>query len=46
MGLKPLIKGISWGLIGFILGAVVLAAIRSAKGLDAFEFGPTVFTGY
>jgi len=44
--MKPVIKGLLWGAVGFIGGAGLLMLIRLLLGLKAWAIGPMVVMGY
>ena len=42
----PALKGLLWGLIGFVIGALLTAFVRLLVGLDPWAFGPVFTVGY
>ncbi|MDP2730816.1 MAG: cbb3-type cytochrome c oxidase subunit I [Dehalococcoidales bacterium] len=42
----PLLKGLIWGVAGFLIGAGLTLLVRLVQGLDAISFGPVVVIGY
>jgi len=42
----PLIKGLVFGSVGFLIGAFATAGVRKLLGLPAFNTGPTFTMGY
>ena len=42
----PAIRGLLWGIIGFIVGALLTALVRALLGMTPFVFGPLFFVGY
>ncbi len=45
-GLPFAFRGVLWGLIGFLIGALLTAGIRVLVGLSAFALEPVVVIGY
>ena len=46
MALLPLLKGVSFGAVGFLIGCSLAAGIRSLMGLEAWSAEPVVTLGY
>ncbi len=42
----PVIRGIIWGIVAFLVGAVLTAIVRAAMGLAPWAFGPVFTVGY
>ena len=42
----PVIRGIIWGIVAFLVGAVLTAIVRAAMGLAPWVFGPVFTVGY
>ena len=43
---SPVVMGLITGLISFAIGVLIIGLVRSAMGIDAVSFGPSVFGGY
>lgn len=42
----PVVRELIWGVVGFVLGALLTVAVRAAVGLEPWVFGPLFVVGY
>lgn len=44
--MRPILKGTLWGILGFVIGAGLLAVVRLLMGLAAWEEEPSIIVGF